>query len=654
MAVKIKSSYYRPDIDGLRGLAVLAGLLFQARVPGFASGYVSVDIFFVISGFLITSIILRQIQEDKFSFRTFYLRRFRRILPALAVMLIGTAILSSFVLLPEDLKLLGRHITATVLAIPNLSIWEASRDYFQPTVDANPLLDLWSLGVEEQFYLFTPGLLFLLIRYTSFIWLGRVLTGLFAGSFVLAIWLATHDASVGYYSSPSRAWEILCGVGLAYYHFVKPTNDRQQINKHEWLSFGGLAIILADIVIPSEGLGSITFVHQTIAVLVTTLLIHLHRFQQTRVARLLAWKSLTAIGLISYPLYLWRWPLFSLYSYRNYSNVSSWYETPLLLLLCFILSYLTWRWVEQPVRSLPIHPSKSLIKWVVTTQFVLLLAGIGLWQSDGLVWRFSPASIVYADGIKDVNLSRTKCHNFFAPDPCLFGGVKKESPQFMIRGSSYANSIIPVFNTLAEKYGLKGIQASSDSTPFLVDVEFTNQPLMNKRIKKLNLSALKVVDEHDIKDIFLVGAWSRYISLGLTSSNSLDSMTAFQEGMEKAVSILVSKGKRVWIVLEFASVNVPIPRWLALHAADQSEVWMDSDRPKFATNLRPFLDRLSKQYGVTLLDPFPYLCRTDGKCHIAHKGKAVYVDNFAHLSANGSLLLEEMLRPVFDVMKQSK
>jgi peptidoglycan/LPS O-acetylase OafA/YrhL len=222
-------AHYRPDIDGLRALAVLSGLLFQARVPGFASGFVSVDIFFVISGFLITSIILRQIRDDKFSFRTFYLRRFRRILPALAVMLIGTLILSSLVLLPDDLKLVGRHVAATILMIPNISIWEASRNYFASTVDANPLLDLWSLGVEEQFYLLTPGLLFLLIRHISFIWIGRILTFLLAGSFCLAVWLATnYHADVAYYWSSPRAWELLCGVGLAYHHFVKPTTNNQQ------------------------------------------------------------------------------------------------------------------------------------------------------------------------------------------------------------------------------------------------------------------------------------------------------------------------------------------------------------------------------------------------------------------------------------------
>jgi SGNH domain (fused to AT3 domains) len=440
---------------------------------------------------------------------------------------------------------------------------------------------------------------------------------------------------------------------LAYYHFVKPTTNKPT-TKNEWLACAGLAVIVLSVIVPSgESLGSITLMHQVLAVLGTTLLIHLHRVRPTRVARLLSGKFLVSIGLISYPLYLWRWPLFSLRSYLYAPGEISWYETLLLLILCFALSYLTWRWVEQPARILPIYPSKSLLKWVIVTQLVLLVTGWSLWRSDGLSWRLSSTANTYMNGSKDVNPLRKTCLNLFSLDACSFAGTKDESPAFMILGSSQADALIPVAHLLADKYALKGIEASSAGAPFLIDVKFANLPLsQDKTLEESSLSALKVVKEHQIQDIFLAGTWSRYIKLGLTSSSSLDSTTAFQEGMEKAVSLLVSQGKRVWIVLENPPLDRPVPRWLALHAADQSEVWIDSYL-KEVTNLRPFFDRLSKQYGVTLLDPLPYLCRADGKCIISHKGKAVYSDEY-HLSASGSLLLEEMLRPAFEVMKQGK
>jgi SGNH domain (fused to AT3 domains) len=398
----------------------------------------------------------------------------------------------------------------------------------------------------------------------------------------------------------------------------------------------------------------IILVHQLIAVLGTTFLIHLHRSQHTMVSRILAGKFLTGIGLISYPLYLWRWPLFSLRSYWHSSTVSIWYETSILLMLCFILSYFTYRWVEQPARRLPIRPSKSLLRWVIMTQLVLLVTGLSLWQSNGFPWRFSPTAIAYSNGIQDVNPLRKTCHGFLSLDACSFAGTREESPQFMIRGSSYADAITPVFHALADKYELKGIQSSGSVAPFLIGLQFVSlPPSHNKHREELSLFALKVIEEQAIKDIFLVGAWTDYVDLGLTSPSSLDSITAFQEGMEKAVALLVAKGKRVWIVLQVPSINRTVPRWLALHAANQSEVWIDNSHPEEANNLRPFFDRLSKQYGVTLLDPRSYLCRPDGKCHIAHKGKAVYLDA-GHLSASGSLLLKDMLRPAFEMMKHSQ
>ncbi|QTR47190.1 hypothetical protein J9253_04415 [Thiothrix litoralis] len=207
---------------------------------------------------------------------------------------------------------------------------------------------------------------------------------------------------------------------------------------------------------------------------------------------------------------------------------------------------------------------------------------------------------------------------------------------------------------LADQYALKGIQASSSSSPFLISVQFSQaSSSTNEKREEFDLSMLRVIEEKSIKNIFLAGNWDGYIRSGLFSSNSLDSMSAFQEGMEKAVSMLVSKGKRVWIVLQVPSMDRQIPRWLALHAANQSDVWIDNPHSENATNLHMFFEYLSQQYGVHLLDPLPYLCRIDGKCRIAHEGKAVYVDD-NHLSASGALLLTEMLRPAFETMKQDR
>jgi hypothetical protein len=333
--------------------------------------------------------------------------------------------------------------------------------------------------------------------------------------------------------------------------------------------------------------------------------------------------------------------------------VIPWYETLLLLALCFILSYLTWRWVEKPARRLPIRPSKSLIKWVVATQLVLLVIGVSLWRSNGFIERFSPEAITYAQGEMDGNPLGKTCHGRLSLTACSFGNDNKLF-NLMVRGGSHADAIVPVFDMMANKYLLKGVQASSSVSPFLIGVRFSSlTDRQNRGREELDYSALNILEKQRIKDVFLVGSWNGYIKHGLISNNSNDSLVAFQEGMEKAVSLLVSKGKRVWIILQVPSMGIPVPRWLALHAADQSEVWINNPHPEYVNNLRPFFERLSEQYGVQLLDPFPYLCRADNKCLIAHEGKAVYVDG-GHISASGSLLLTEMLRPAFETMKQDR
>ncbi|MDD5393820.1 MAG: acyltransferase family protein, partial [Thiothrix sp.] len=630
--------------------------------------YIAVTQFSLQSRFLIAGIILRQIQDDKFSFRTFYLRRFRRILPALAVMLMVTMGLSWFVLLPEDFKLLGRHVLATVLIIPNISIWSASGNYFASSVDANPLLDLWSLGVEEQFYLLMPLFLFILIRYMSSLWVKWGLVGALLMSFGLAVWSAIFHPNAGFYWSPSRAWELLCGVGLAYFHFnYQPVINSKQstINNYEWLAFMALAVILASVVIPGSTIGEIAFIHQLVAVFGTALLIHLHSFRQTLVSRFLSWKIFVGIGLISYPIYLWRWPLFSLRSYVLSPDMIPWYETLLLLVLCFVLSYLTWQWVEQPARRLPIRPSKSLVKWVVTAQLVLFITGASFWLSNDFPRLISPEAIVYAEGVNDMNPLAKKCHHTpLSVKDCMFGHLLLIEPQFIVLGSSHANAIVPVFARLANQYALKGLQTSLSNSPFLLDVYKGNATsLYNKKWKEFNENSLRALDELPIQDVFLAGRWAESIygntkydgvSVSkLRSSTMTDPKLAFEYGLERSVATLVAKGKRIWLVLPVPEMDRTVPRWLAFHSAGETDIWVDNPYPERAASLRPFFEKLSQKYGIHLLDPLPHLCREDGKCRIAYNGKSVYSDS-NHLSASGSMLLAEMLRPAFEVMKRGK
>ena len=219
---------YRPDIDGLRALAVVPVILYHGGVPGFSGGFVGVDVFFVISGYLIAGIIHRELQSDSFSIAGFYERRVRRILPALVVVLVASAIAGWFLLLPDAFSDLGGAIAATSLFASNIWFWRNSGGYFDRASEFEPLLHTWSLAVEEQFYLFFPLLMILIARRSPKFQLACI-TILCAISFVLAAFSVHWKPGPTFYLLPTRAWELGLGVILALGMFAPPNRQESQM-----------------------------------------------------------------------------------------------------------------------------------------------------------------------------------------------------------------------------------------------------------------------------------------------------------------------------------------------------------------------------------------------------------------------------------------
>jgi len=290
---------YRRDIDGLRSIAVVPVVLFHAGLPGFSGGFIGVDVFFVISGFLITTIVAREIGERRFSLLSFYERRARRILPALAAVLAISLAFGSILLMPTELLRLGRSAAATVLFASNIH-FARSLDYFAPTAELEPLLHTWSLAVEEQFYLFFPPLLI------GLAWLGQSRRMLTAVVVLSALSLAASVAALDwkpdwvFYIIVFRAWELGAGAILA----LAATAPPQGRALREALGIGGLLAILVPVAIYTNatrfpGLAALP------PVLGATVLIWVGREGEGSLAnRLLALRPLVAIGLISYSLYL--------------------------------------------------------------------------------------------------------------------------------------------------------------------------------------------------------------------------------------------------------------------------------------------------------------------------------------------------------------
>ncbi|PHQ61093.1 MAG: acyltransferase, partial [Sphingobium sp.] len=332
---------YRRDIDGLRAVAILPVLLFHAHVPGFSGGYVGVDIFFVISGFLITGIIAREVDEGRFSLVHFYERRFRRIIPALALMILVTLGCAAWLYLPGDLDGVPKSALAATLFASNLWFF-TDTGYFAGGADVKPLLHTWSLAVEEQYYIGFPILLMLLARYAPR-WRAVVLTMIAAGSLALAIILQRDTSGFTFYLLPTRAWELFAGGLLAL--GVLPAINRRWIS--ELVAWGGLlAIALAvtfydrDTIFP--GLTALPPVLGAAALI--------HASPGTSVGRLLSLPILVGIGLLSYSLYLWHWPLIVFTEYATDAPLSGAIRL-IVMAAALLAAALSWRFVERPFRS---------------------------------------------------------------------------------------------------------------------------------------------------------------------------------------------------------------------------------------------------------------------------------------------------------------
>jgi peptidoglycan/LPS O-acetylase OafA/YrhL len=366
---------YRPEIDGLRSLALLPVILYHAGFQTFGGGYVGVDIFFVISGYLITSIILAEKQSGTFTLRDFYSRRARRILPALYFILFVSSIICLFMLSPSDGRDFWQSLSATILFASNILFSIKSSDYFALAAEYKPLLHTWSLAVEEQFYVIYP--LILLAGWK----LGRkkilVFLALMAvASLFFAQWMAYNNPAAGFFLLPTRGWELLLGAFIAF-HFHTTQLSSTHILQNKTLREVGGAVGLVMIGSAVLLLNKSTPFPSLFALLPTlgTALIILFANSQTLVGKLLANKFFVGIGLISYSAYLWHQPLFSFARYYVLSDLSM-LQSMMVIAITFVLAALSWKFIEQPCRKRSAISNKVLFSILAVVSLILFSIGV--------------------------------------------------------------------------------------------------------------------------------------------------------------------------------------------------------------------------------------------------------------------------------------
>jgi peptidoglycan/LPS O-acetylase OafA/YrhL len=404
---------YQAEIDGLRAIAVISVIFFHAKVPFFSGGFVGVDVFLVISGYLITAILLAQMEQGTFSLLKFYERRARRILPVLFLVMFVSLGLAWLWLPPADMKDFAHSLVATSYFSSNILFWLES-GYWDTASDLKPLLHTWTLAIEAQYYLFFPLFLLLLWRWQKR-WIVGALIVTTAISFAGSQWAAYHLPGANFFLLPTRAWEIALGAVLAWIY----TYSQQTINQiraarwaREALSLAGLlligwAVVMFDETVPFPSAFALAPTLGTVLVIVAA-------SPQTLVGRLLSTRLLVGIGLISYSAYLWHHPLLVFARHRSLSEPKG-ALVAALIMLSFGLAYLSWKYIEQPFRSSALIPRKTLfIAWLVGS-VVLIEVGVAGHLANGFAGRLAnqPSAVSTLEPIQ-LNVGETMGSQYMA------------------------------------------------------------------------------------------------------------------------------------------------------------------------------------------------------------------------------------------------
>ncbi|WP_066801117.1 acyltransferase family protein [Sphingomonas soli] len=644
--------HYRPEIDGLRAIAVVAVMLFHARIAGAAGGFTGVDIFYVISGYLISGIILRETAHGSFTFAGFYARRARRILPALFAVMLASVAAAWLVLFPAAMERFGQSLLASLAFGANFFFWRTSDDYFAPSADLDPLLHLWSLSIEEQFYIFYPALFVLLIHRGRRFLLPSVALAAVA-SFALSEVLSHLRAGINFYMLPTRGWELLAGALLA----VSETRARAPFALSRRLreagSCAGLVMILApmaviDRSVPFPGLFALP------TVLGTALLIALAT-PETFVGRLLASRPMVAIGLVSYSAYLWHQPLLAIGRAASFAGVLDMPVSLALLLAAFALAALTWRFVERPFRGRGAMPLRRAVPLGLGVAALLVAAGAAAWLTHGLPQRYSAETLALTQ-----QFQRFKDEN----SHCLFSGDPKPLDQacklgasgpitIAIIGDSHAAVIGQAFVPELDRRGQRAESFVWAGCPPILRSD--GMSAERQDCPPFYRSLFDYLRAHrEIGTVVFHARWALYIEhtafdngeggreiADPESPPTPAGKVALSQSFRQAVEAMLAAGKRVVLIYPMPEAGWDVPLYLV--KASRYGFWM----PVPTTSLARFrernreayaaLDALGERPGLVRAYPERGMCpqSAQGRCLLVHGGRPLYYDD-DHVNPDGA------------------
>ena len=664
---KIPDEKYRPDIDGLRAIAILPVILFHAFPNMLPGGFIGVDVFFVISGFLITGIILNEYQEERFSIFRFYSRRIRRIFPVLSVVLITILFVGWETFLPDELSMLGKHIAYSVAFLFNFSLL-SEIGYFDISSDLKPLLHLWSLAIEEQFYLIWPLLLLISLKRKLNLFIVFMILILF--SFIIDVYFVKHNLDWAFFLPQSRFWELLAGAFLAwlvndkkiiYFFSLQPANNLLfKNNLKNILSVIGFLFIIVAVIFTDKyffpGWWALLPVVGSCLIIASGPKAWINR-------NILSQKILVNIGLISFSLYLWHWPLLSWAQIMNGGVQPSVSIQCIIIALSFLLSLFSYQFIEQPFRF---RFRSNMVPFV----FVLLMTSIGI---TGVI-------IYYGEGFPDRSNIAPLKRQFEQYKPVPIGVPYKTCPdkypelrycflyagpdipvRAILIGDSHAGNLYQGFNKEYLKSGTSlALLANLGCPPFVGVRRLLGIRRIPRSCFKLYSEILPLfLKKYDIRDVFIFSRGASYVQgagykegknnpIGLSlvgdGQEALSNEKVFEIGLRATFSFFSFLGKRIIYIYNIPELGFHTKQCLQgrpfnpfpdknFNCAVKKTEFLERNK-----KYRTIVDSVLKDFpNVIAIDPTELFCDQE-YCYGKRNNDILYQDD-DHLSLAGSDLV---------------
>lgn len=614
---------YRPDIDGLRAVAVLSVVLYHYGTNWLPGGFTGVDVFFVISGYIITFHSLNRIELGTFTIADFYRRRMKRIVPPLVPVVSAVLVFGWMYLMPSEYIELAKSASSATLGFGNLYFYR-NTDYFDQAAETQPLLHTWSLGVEEQFYFVWPLLLWVgLPLMASRSRFRMALATAVALGFFYAVWQTNQNPKVAFYLPHPRAWELGLGALIAFLPKIS----------YGWLSevLSGIGIVLIGwSVLAISQFDVFPGVNAAYACVGTALLVW-PKEHSTAGSRLLSLAPLQQIGLISYGLYLWHWPLIVFYRHLTLEQSPGVVQVLVLLMGCIAISYLSYQYIERPI----IRSREPVVRYLSVSAFAAIVAGVAIIQWEGVPDRLPESVLAYASGANDYSQRRPECHRtdeFNPPleESCLYGDQKAQ-PTSAVWGDSHGVELGEALGRRLAVHGKSVLGVTYSSCPPALNFK---APLQNG-CEAFTAKAIEfLINSPSIHTVFLAAYYEFYLNSPAGS--------ALLAGLTNTVEALAATGKHVVLIAsnpELPGVSIPqaAARLSMVGKVDTLAVTLKEHEAHSAAARHHLESLAAKYYNVSIFDPADALCHR-GRCDLVADGKPLLFDD-NHLSRSGAAIV---------------